>query len=90
LHKTESDTVDYIRHMKWPLVIGGQPSAFKRYGCWGRASGSAPAYPRGKQQMLPGYQKCSLLCTRRLVSVPIALVRRGRVVIETGFSQSGV
>jgi hypothetical protein len=23
----------------------GHPPAFKRYGCWGRASRSAPAYP---------------------------------------------
>jgi hypothetical protein len=28
-----------------------QPSAFKPYGCWGRASRSAPAYP-GKSAIL--------------------------------------
>jgi hypothetical protein len=26
-------------------ILKGQPYAFKHYGCWGRASRSAPAYP---------------------------------------------
>jgi hypothetical protein len=33
--------------------------------CWGRASRYAPAYPRGKQQMLPGYSK-SVICSAHI------------------------
>jgi hypothetical protein len=40
---------------------GRQLCAYKRYGCWGRASRSAPAYPAiGKLQMLPDYK--SAIC----------------------------
>jgi hypothetical protein len=48
------------------IIFPQQPSAFKRYSSWGRASRSAPAYPGflgealDKPQMLPGYSKSAI------------------------------
>jgi hypothetical protein len=69
-----------------------QTSALKRWGCWGRASCSAPAYPKGKQQMLPGYSK-SAICyadlVREVLRQPNLINDRNPDLVQAGVSETG-